>query len=39
MGGERFARMFLVLRDLESTSQEKNFLADLFGANRPMEIL
>ena len=39
MGGERFARLFLVLRDLESTSQEKNFLADLFGANRPIEIL
>lgn len=39
MGGERFARIFLVLRDLDSTSQEKKFLADLFGANRPKEIL
>ncbi|HZP07099.1 MAG TPA: LysR family transcriptional regulator [Terracidiphilus sp.] len=39
MGGERFARMFLVLREFDSTSREKNYLADLFGANRELEIL
>lgn len=39
MGGERFARMFLVLKDLESTSREKTLLADLFGANRQLEVL
>jgi DNA-binding transcriptional LysR family regulator len=39
MGSERFARMFLVAKDLESTHREKNFLASLFGANRELEIL
>jgi DNA-binding transcriptional LysR family regulator len=39
MGGERFARMFLVLRDFDSTSREKNHLADLLGANRDLEVL
>ena len=39
MGGDRFSRMFLVLRDMESTSQEKSFLANLFGANREMEVI
>lgn len=39
MGGERFSRMFLVLKDLDATSREKNFLIDLFGANREMEVL
>lgn len=39
MGGERFARIFLVVKDLESTSREKMLLADLFGANRNMEVI
>lgn len=39
MGGERFARMFLVLKDLDSSSREKNYLAELFGANRELEVL
>ena len=39
MGGERFARMSLVLRDFESASREKNYLAELFGANREAEVV
>ncbi|HEV2272966.1 MAG TPA: LysR family transcriptional regulator [Acidobacteriaceae bacterium] len=39
MGSERFARMFLVLRDFDSSSREKNYLADLFGAHRELEVL
>jgi DNA-binding transcriptional LysR family regulator len=39
IGGERSARMFLIVKDLEASSQEKSFLADLFGANREVETL
>lgn len=39
MGGERFARMYLVLQDFDSASREKNHLAELFGANRTMEVI
>ena len=39
MGGERFARMCLVLKDFDSTSRERNYLAELFGANRDVEVL
>jgi DNA-binding transcriptional LysR family regulator len=39
MGGERFARMFLVVKDFDATSREKNYLADLFGAHREVEVL
>jgi len=39
MGGEHFARVYLVLRDADSTSREKNHLADLFGANRDLEVI
>jgi DNA-binding transcriptional LysR family regulator len=39
MGGERFARMYLVLKDFDSTSREKNHLAELFGANRELEVI
>lgn len=39
MGGERLARMFLVLREFDATGREKNFLADHLGANRELEIL
>lgn len=39
MGGERFARMYLVLRDFDSSSREKNYLADLFGANRESGVI
>jgi DNA-binding transcriptional LysR family regulator len=39
MGGERFARLFLVLRDVDATSQENKYLADLLGANRDVEVL
>jgi DNA-binding transcriptional LysR family regulator len=37
LGGEHFARMYLVLGDFDPTSQEKTRLADLFGANRDLE--
>lgn len=39
MGGERFARMFLVLRDFDSSWREKNCLADKFGENRELEVI
>jgi len=39
MGGERLARLFLVIRDFDATSQKKNYLADLLGANRDVEVL
>ena len=38
-GVERFARLSLVLKDFDSTSREKNYLAELFGANREVEVL
>ena len=39
MGSERTVRLFLVAKDLDSTSREKNCLADLLGANRDPEVL
>jgi DNA-binding transcriptional LysR family regulator len=39
MGVERLARMSLVLRDFDSTSHEKNFLAELLGATRAVEVI
>ena len=39
IGGERFARMSLVLKDTESFGREKNYLADLLGANRELEVV
>ncbi len=39
IGGERFARIFLILKDFEASSPEKGFLADVFGANREVETL
>lgn len=38
LGGERFARMNLIMRNVDS-SKEKNYLADLLGANRELEVL
>jgi DNA-binding transcriptional LysR family regulator len=39
LGGERFARMNLIMRDLDSTSKEKSFLADLLGANGGVDVI
>jgi len=39
MGGERFSRVYLVLKEFDSTSREKNHLTELFGANREIEVL
>ena len=39
MGVERLARISLVLRDFDSTSHEKNFLAELLGATREVEVI
>ena len=39
MGGERFARMFMILRDFNSSCRERNSLADLLGANRELEAI
>lgn len=39
LGGERFARMFLIIRDFDASSREKTFLADALGLNREVEIL
>jgi DNA-binding transcriptional LysR family regulator len=39
LGGERFARIFLVLRDFDSAGREKNQLADMLGANRDLEVI
>lgn len=39
MGGERLARLFLVLRDFDSSWREKNSLADKFGGNRELEVI
>ncbi len=38
-GVERFAQLSLVLQDFDSTSREKNYLAELFGANREVEVI
>ncbi len=39
IGGERFARLFLVVKDVDSQSQEKNYISDLLGANRELEAI
>jgi DNA-binding transcriptional LysR family regulator len=39
MGGVRFARMFLVLRDVASAEKEKNHLVELFGGSRDVEVI
>jgi len=39
IGGERLVRLFLVAKDIDSTSREKNYIADLLGANRDLEML
>jgi len=39
LGVERFARMFLVLRDFDTASREKNYLTDRFGGNRDVEVI
>jgi len=39
MGAERLARLSLVLKEFNATSREKNYLANLFGANREAEVL
>lgn len=38
-GGERFSRMCLMIKDSDETTMEKNYLADLFGANREVEVI
>ena len=38
-GVERFARLSLVLKAYDSSSREKNYLAELFGASREVEVL
>lgn len=37
--GERLVRLFLAMNDSDSTSRERNLLADLLGANRELEVL
>jgi len=39
LGGERFARMHLIMRDLHTTSKEKAYLADLLGAKSDLEVI
>lgn len=39
LGGERFARMNLIMRDFDSSSKEKNYLAELLGAKGALEVL
>lgn len=39
MGGERVVRFFLICKDVDSRSAERNYLAALLGANREVEIL
>jgi DNA-binding transcriptional LysR family regulator len=39
LGGERFARMHLIMRDMDSSSKEKNYLADLLGAKGELQVL
>jgi DNA-binding transcriptional LysR family regulator len=39
IGGERFARLFLVVKDVDSLSREKNYISDLLGANRELEVV
>lgn len=39
LGGERFARMHLIMRDLHPSSKEKAYLADLLGAKGELEVI
>jgi len=39
LGGERFARMHLIMRDLHQSSKEKSYLADLLGAKGELEVI
>lgn len=39
IGGERFSRLFLVVRDVDSLSREKNYVSELLGANRELEVI
>jgi DNA-binding transcriptional LysR family regulator len=39
IGGERFARMSLVLKDTESFGREKNYLVELFGSKPDVEVI
>jgi len=39
LGGERFARMHLIMRDLHPSSKEKAYLADLLGAKSDLEVI
>jgi DNA-binding transcriptional LysR family regulator len=39
LGGERFARMNLIMREFDSSSKEKNYLADLLGAKSNLEVI
>lgn len=39
LGAQRIARMFLVLRDFDSAGREKKYLAEMFGANREVEVI
>jgi DNA-binding transcriptional LysR family regulator len=39
IGGERYARLFLVVKDVDSLSREKNYISDLLGANRELEVV
>jgi DNA-binding transcriptional LysR family regulator len=39
LGGERFARMFLVLREFERAGREKNYLAEKFGGIRELDVI
>jgi DNA-binding transcriptional LysR family regulator len=39
LGGERFARMHLIMRDLNPSNKEKAYLADLLGAKGELEVI
>jgi len=39
LGGERNTRMNLIMREFDASSREKNYLADLLGANGPLRVL
>ncbi len=39
IGGERIARLYLVVKDVDSLSQEKKYISDLLGANRELEVI
>lgn len=39
MGGERLVRLFLVMKDVDSTRRERAFLSNLLGSDREPEVL